>query len=110
MSSSSEKLRAAMRERSAIRKELLKKTLGVNEGTSLAEALGNVHNRAQSKNDLPEISNITKAESPCDIKLEVSSTLLNDGRTTSEKSINKLRLSGETIYSADEANKPAPQE
>ena len=105
MSSSSEKLRAAMRERSAIRKELLKKTLGVNESTSLAEALGNVHNRWQSKHDSPDISNLTKAESPCDIKLEISSPISNEARATSEKSINKSRLSGETIYSADETKR-----
>ena len=53
MSSSSEKLRAAMRERSAMRKELLKRTLGVSEGTSLAEALGNAHTSNQISKKTP---------------------------------------------------------
>ena len=74
MSSSSEKLRAAMRERSAIRKELLKKTLGVNEGTSLSEALGNVNNKVQAKSNFIETSTITKIESQSDIKSDIFSS------------------------------------
>ena len=62
MSSSSEKLRAAMRERSAVRKQLLKKTLGVNDGTTLGEALGNVHNKVLTKTSITESSTLIKRE------------------------------------------------
>ena len=100
MSSSSEKLRAAMRERSAIRKELLKKTLGVNEGTSLSEALGNVNNKIQPKSDFIETSTVTKIESVNDIKSDISSTLSNDN----DKNINRSRVSGE-ISSVDDVKR-----
>ena len=104
MSSSSEKHRAAMRERSAIRKELLKKTLGVNDGISLAEALGNVHNRVQTKTRLPETSNISKEKSPCDVKLVAPSNASNESRNISEKNISKPRLSGD-ISSSDDSKR-----
>ena len=104
MSSSSEKLRAAMRERSAIRKELLKKTLGVNDGISLAEALGNVHNRVQNKSRLPETSSISKEKSPSDIKLATPSNVSNESRSISDKNISKSRLSGD-ISSSDDSKR-----
>lgn len=104
MSSSSEKLRAAMRERSAIRKELLKKTLGVNDGISLAEALGNVHNRVQNKSRLPETSSISKEKSPSDIKLATPSNVSNESRSISDKNISKPRLSGD-ISSSDDSKR-----
>lgn len=104
MSSSSEKLRAAMRERSAIRKELLKKTLGVNDGISLAEALGNVHNRPQNKSRLPETSSISKEKSPSDIKLATPSNVSNESRNISDKNISKPRLSGD-ISSSDDSKR-----
>ena len=104
MSSSSEKLRAAMRERSAIRKELLKKTLGVNDGISLAEALGNVHNRVQNKSRLPETSSISKEKSPSDIKLATPSNVSNESRNISDKNISKPRLSGD-ISSSDDSKR-----
>ena len=104
MSSSSEKLRAAMRERSAIRKELLKRTLGVNDGISLAEALGNVHNRVQNKSRLPETSSISKEKSPSDIKLATPSNVSNESRNISDKNISKPRLSGD-ISSSDDSKR-----
>ena len=42
---------AAMRERSAMRKELLKQTLGIKDGTSLSEALGNVSTKSNHQTD-----------------------------------------------------------
>ena len=67
--SSSERLRAAMRERSAMRKELLKRTLGVTDGTSLAEALGNASTSKQAINKEEE-------QQPSEERLDKNNTSL----------------------------------
>ena len=93
MSSSSEKLRADMRERSAMRKALLKQTLGVNEDTSLAEALGNVHNTTEAKNKIAGQSYTSKVPSSCEAKTDFSSSPSLENKLGIEnKIINRNRL------------------
>lgn len=98
MSSSSEKLRAAMRERSAMRKELLKRTLGVSEGTSLAEALGNTHTSNQISKKTPSHSTVYKIGPTTDNPDQFARSIGHDNKPASEnKYLNKHRLSAEGL-------------
>ena len=100
MSSSSEKLRAAMRERSAMRKELLKRTLGVSEGTSLAEALGNAHNSNQISKKTPSNSTVYKIGPTTDNPDQFARSIGHDNKPASENKCLHCDIISHLIYRA----------
>ena len=87
-----------MRERSAMRKELLKRTLGVSEGTSLAEALGNAHTSNQISKKTPSHSTVYKIGPTTDNPDQFARSIGHDNKPASEnKYLNKHRLSAEGL-------------
>ena len=87
-----------MRERSAMRKELLKRTLGVSEGTSLAEALGNAHTSNQISKKTPSHSTVYEIGPTTENPGQFARAISHDNIPASEnKYLNKHRLSAEGL-------------